>query len=124
MDMEDGIMPEELSIVGQPNILPVPLWYDTELAGFVSFRYNEDKTLTYPVCGDVLEKEDCNIYLQQTDISLEQVEAYMEIAEPYMKAVARNDNSWTIMMEGYSVSVSWENQTVVMIFLGESSTLS
>lgn len=123
MDMEEGKVPEKLSIQGQPESLPVPLWYDTECAGFLSFHYNKDETLTYPECGDVLTKDDCNIYMQQADISLEQVEAYMEEVASYAKEVARKDNAWTILMGGYDVLVSWENQTVTMSFFGESSTL-
>lgn len=123
MDMEDGKVPEKLSIQGQPESLPVPLWYDTEHAGFLSFHYNEDETLIYPECGDVLTKDDCNIYLQQADVSLEQVEAYMEEVASYAKEVTRRDNAWTISMDGYDVLVSWENQTVTMSFFGESSTL-
>lgn len=123
LDFKDGMKIETLSIAGAPDTLPVPQWYDVEAAGFICFRYNEDKTLYYPACGDTLVRDDCNIYLQQTDISLEQVEAYMETVSPYAQAVTRTDNSWTVQMKGYHVSVSWENQVVTMTFLGESSTL-
>lgn len=120
---EDATMPI-LSIAGQPETLPVPMWYDTELAAFASFRYNEDKTLSFPNCGDMLTKADCNGYWQQTGVSLEQMETYMSSVEPYAKAMKRDENTWTVLMENYTVSVSWENQTVAMLFLGESSTLS
>lgn len=124
IDMESGNAFEKLSIQGQPELLPTPLWYDAELAGFICFRYNEDKAPTYPECGDVLTKDDCNIYMQQADVSLEQVEAYMEEVAFCAKEVARKDNAWTIFMDDYNVLISWENQTVVMAFYGESSTLS
>ena len=120
----EGAMAPMLDIANQPDVLPIPLWYDTELAGFAPFRYNDDKTMTFPKCGDMLTVEDCNIYLQQTDVSLEQTEGYMDMIRSYVKAMSRTENAWTVLMEDYTVSVSWENQAVVMFFLGESSTLS
>lgn len=123
IDATSGDGSKRLAIQGQPDSLPVPLWYDPELAGFLVFCYDGNRGLSYPACGDALTKDNSQIYLRQPGVSLEEVEAYLEWAASYARKVERKDNSWTILMRGYGVSVSWEKQTVTMVFMGESSTL-
>lgn len=122
-DFQDNSSTEALSIQGHPDFLPIPFWYDPELADFAFFHFNEDMSPTRLVCGDSLSSEDCNFYFQQSDVTLEQIEAYMESVSSYAKGVTRKGNFFIVLMDDYSVSVSWENQVIRVLFLGEGSTL-
>ncbi|MBE5780133.1 MAG: hypothetical protein E7331_12500 [Clostridiales bacterium] len=120
-DLEDGLLPELIEISGLPAGLPVPVWYDSVSAEYLSYGLQEDGTVIYPACGDDLTPEVCYEMVQQPDISLEQVEAYVELLNP--DRLKQKGNTWVFLTEdGKGVQISWQDQQVQFLFLEDTSS--
>lgn len=109
-----------------PDLLPMPVWYEPETAGYLSFILLENGSIEYPQIGDELKDANYGVYMQVEDVSRKEVEDYIAYVEKYVKAVQKEENDvvWNILVSDYAVGIEWKDNVVTVIFNGEDVTFA
>jgi len=111
-----------------PSLLPLPQWYNPDKTGYLAFIYNEDESMTYPESGDTLDKDFYGMYLQVENIKKEQLEEYLLSVQPLADLMWKNEdeasNTWYVAMPDYTVSFTWEEDTLTILFHEQDVTFA
>lgn len=109
-----------------PDLLPMPVWYDPEKTGYLSFIREEEEKISYPESGDELLDADYGMYLQIREVSEEEIEEYLAFAECFAGLIWKEEEgaAWYISMPEYSVKIEWEDDLATLLFIGEDITFA
>lgn len=124
----DGIDWKKLSFAmsNTPVLLPMPEWYDSETAGYLSFTKDNEGNVVYPESGDKLTDDSYGVYIEIEGISGEKLNTYVDLVRNMVQGaqIMENKEGWSIMMPDYSVQISLEDDTATLIFSGQDVTFA
>lgn len=109
-----------------PVLLPMPEWYDSETAGYLSFTKDNEGNVVYPESGDKLTDDSYGVYIEIEGISGEELNTYVDLVRNLAQGaqIMENKEGWSIMMPDYSVQISLEDDTATLVFYGQDVTFA
>ncbi len=107
-----------------PKLLPMPEWYSSETAKYLSFVTEKDGTILYPETGDALQDASYGVYMEIPDISADEIHDYADEVQAFAEAVWKSEemDEWNIKMPDYTVQITVEGGTATVLFDGADVT--
>lgn len=115
-----------LAMNNMPVLLPMPEWYDSETAGYLSFTKDEEGNVVYPESGDELTDDFYGVYIEIERVSEEEIDTYIDMVRNMAQEVEKIEDKeeWNIMMPDYSVQISLQDNIATLIFYGQDVTFA
>ena len=110
------------TIEDTPELLPFPNWYWAEDYKYAFFVLQDDNTMNYLEYGDDLEAEmkkgKYGIYMQGEPIDATEIEEYVALIDNLVQASTREDNTWIIILDNYSMRIDLTEDALSIIVSG------
>ena len=111
-----------------PAWLPFPDWFFAEDYKYAFLVKQEDDTLNSLEYGDDLEQEMEDglyiVYLMGDPVEESEIEDYVAWIDDMAKKTTREDNTWIINMDTYSIQISLTEDAMTMMFYGSDLSFS